>query len=498
MAASASASATPVGMAISSASQQNASLSLPEPVQSLVHQRTTADTLLQSQQLELELAQGHLGTTAQQATAQLADIIHNASQHQLNSRVRPNELGRKLTHAHEARILFIHAWALSRIGEYDGTTPEDLPKTLEQALLLYDKAASLLQLQQPPQLDQVPSVTRPNDKVLPLVLDEQPAWVAELLAEWARTQTTLAFSMLVLRDQVIDENKLADLLELACRRNVQALFTPLDSTESGAAEDSPSEANTVMGNARLIRDMSTMFPFTSTSPQLWQRRIQWATHVADVRFVEASMSANRLVDAAAVSAAILQQEKDSITDQRRNEVRTVLEGTIRRLVPFEKTQGSCLLGLGRIMLQAVGSLYLGGTRKDVQQVESEGEADEVKGQVVPENELVRETRQVLIRAAGMFQNAYASFRRTPVGPTTSKEEQRILTKLEAAYCDLEELDNDTPEVVELRSQRVDRALWINERLVKLHDEVGEESESGGEEVESDEELLVQSLGRTAL
>lgn len=158
-----------------------------------------------------------------------------------------------------------------------------------------------------------------------------------------------------------------------------------------------------MGNARLIRDMSTLLPFSS-SPALWSSRILWATHVADVRFVEASMSANRLVDAASAAASVLQDQKTD--DRTRNEVRQVLEATIRRLVPFERAQGGCLLVLGRVMLEAVGALYLGREeallaerrRQEGMREDGEEELEEEQEKVpVPENELVRETRQVFIR-----------------------------------------------------------------------------------------------------
>lgn len=51
------------------------------------------------------------------------------------------------------------------------------------------------------------------------------AWVGEMLTEWARTQTTLAF-MKVLEEGEggVEEDELADLLDLACRRNVQGMF----------------------------------------------------------------------------------------------------------------------------------------------------------------------------------------------------------------------------------------------------------------------------------
>lgn len=159
-----------------------------------------------------------------------------------------------------------------------------------------------------------------------------------------------------------------------------------------------------MGNARLIKEMTSMFPFSSTSHSIWSLRISIATHVADVEFVEASMSANRLVDAASSSASILQSS--STTEGVRNEVRGVLEATVRRLVPFEKKQGTCLLALGKVMLEAVNALYLGRDEtvlderrhrdSSTDDLTSAGGEEDVSP-VVPENDMVRETRQVFIR-----------------------------------------------------------------------------------------------------
>lgn len=113
------------------------------------------------------------------------------------------------------------------------------------------------------------------------------------------------------------------------------------------------------------------------------------------------MSANRLVDAASASATILQSSNTS--PEKRNDVRKVLEATVRRLVPFEKSQGTCLLDLGRVMLEAIECLYLGKTDGDShengragQEREETEEVEEEKPEV-PENELVKETRQVFIR-----------------------------------------------------------------------------------------------------
>ena len=197
-----------------SLSRGNSASSLPEPLNALIAAREAAESVLQSPQLEQELSEGTAGPSILALKAQLVDMIALA-------KVWKAGHGRKVSPEHDARAHFVLAWALGRVGEFDGTTPEELPAKLADALLSYADAARLLDLPAPPTLDAVPSVTRPNEKTLPLVLGEQPAWVAEFLAEYARTQTTLAFSMLLLHDQIIEEAKLADLLDLACRRNVQ-------------------------------------------------------------------------------------------------------------------------------------------------------------------------------------------------------------------------------------------------------------------------------------
>ncbi|GAA5943205.1 hypothetical protein JCM1841_002072 [Sporobolomyces salmonicolor] len=477
-------------IAISSASSAS---SLPPSLQHLLTLRIKADSALHSPALAQELSDGTHGPQVAVVRGALSDVLAAAVDW------KPKLAGRKLSSEEEARGEFCHAWALGRIGEYDGTESTDLPSRLGEALEHYQRAADFLKIPPPPQLDSVPSVTRPGDpkRHAGLELPEVPAWAGELLAEWARTQTTLAFSSLLGEggQTVIEEDKLADLLDLACRRNVQALFTPVDPLSS-TEDTSPNEAGTVMGNARLIRDMSSLLPFTS-SPALWARYLSWATHVADVKFVEASMSATRLVDAASAHASILQDPKISNAD--RNEVKKMLEGTIRRIAPFERVQGNVLLALGRTMLDAVGALYLGrkeGFMAERRRREGKGEAaamdeeeDEARNVQVPENELVRETRQVLIRAAALFENAYASFLRAPPSSRRHKREQRLLRRLEATYCDLELLDNSTPEVIELRSQRVERALWINDRLLALGDGDGEGDEDEMEE--SDHERAVE-------
>jgi len=101
-------------------------------------------------------------------------------------------------------------------------------------------------------------------------------------------------------------------------------------------------------------------------------------------------------------------------------------------------------------------------------------------------------------AAGLFENAYASFLRTPEKARTPRQEQRLLRRLESTYIELEQLDNPTPDVVELRAQRVERALWINARLVEI-DGMGidEETDSEDDGEESDEEELSGRMARQA-
>ncbi|GAA5967800.1 hypothetical protein JCM11641_005768 [Rhodosporidiobolus odoratus] len=481
-------------IAISSSSSSSSlppalSTSLPSSLKLLLHLRTQANSALVSPTLAHELARGEAGPAGQQARKTLEAVLDAAGTWR-------TQAGAKVNAEHEARGEFCHAWALSRLGEVEQSGK--LSDRLEEALERYSKAAALLRLPEPPQLDSVPSVTRPQCSTRQagaVDLAEVPAWAGEMLAEYARAQTTLAYSRLLAEDGDLaaDEEKLAELLDLACRRNVQALFTPVDPLSS--AEDvSSSEAPTVLGNARLIRDMASLFPFSSL-PSLWSRRLSWATHVADVRFVTASLSANQLVDSAATHAQALQNPK--ISKQERNEVKGVLEKLSRKIGPYERTQGNVLLWLGRVMLDAVGAVYLG--RKEGFQAErrmrdgelvSEEEEEEPsagKKAEVPENDLVRETRQVLIRAAALFENAYASILRAPASSRRQRTELRLLRRLEATYLDLELLDNTTPEVLELRQQRIERALFINSRLVALGDGEEDDMEESDHEAAAEDE-----------
>lgn len=121
---------------------------------------------------------------------------------------------------------------------------------------------------------------------------------------------------------------------------------------------------------------------------------------------------------------------------------------------------------------------------------------------MPNSELIL---LLVVSAAGLFENAYASFLRTPQHARSKREERRLLRRLETTYCNLEELDNETPEVVQLRSERVERALWINDRLLALgdndDDEADDESDAEGDgaDEDSDEELGLSSrLGRSTI
>ncbi|GAA6003630.1 uncharacterized protein JCM10292_000659 [Rhodotorula paludigena] len=480
----------------SGASALSSAQHLPAPLRELVQLRTQADAALHAPALRRELADGTAGPNAAQARDSLVAVVHAAEGWQAKCKSSG-----KVSAEDDARGEYCLAFALSRIGEFDGTSPADLPARLEDSLAHFQRAADLLALPQPPEIEAVPSVTRPQDpKRQGGAVDLPPvsAWVAEMLAEWARAQTTLAFSSVMAQGDghaVVQEDRLASLLDLACRRNVQALFTPIDPL-TPPEEATSASANTVMGNARLIRDLSSLLPF-SRQPTHWSRRLAWATHVADVRFVAASMSANKLVDAASAHAQVLQNSK--ISPAERREVKRVVEKTLRRIAPFERTQGNVLLWLGRVMLDAVGALYLGRSEgfqeerrrrddsSDTFGAEDEDQEQDGQKTEVPENDLVRETRQVLIRAAALFENAYASILRSPRSSRRKRLELRLLRRLEATYCDLENLDNSTPEVVELRSQRIERAVFINDRLVALGDTGGDDEMAESDHEEADEE-----------
>jgi hypothetical protein len=204
------------------------SSSLPEPLRELVTFRIKADSALNHPALELELAEATYGPRS----ALVRELLQATADQALVWKSKVAASGRKLSPEEEARGEFVHAWALGRIGEYDGTTPGELPARLEASLERFRAAGELLKIPEPPLLEGVPSVTRPREHLLPLVLPEVPAWVGEMLAEWARTQTTLAFSKLLSDDTVIGEEKLADLLDMACRRNVQGPLLSLFSMSS--------------------------------------------------------------------------------------------------------------------------------------------------------------------------------------------------------------------------------------------------------------------------
>ncbi|GAA5999905.1 hypothetical protein JCM10207_005965 [Rhodosporidiobolus poonsookiae] len=483
-------------IAIGASSSAPPSSSIPPALAALLATRTKADSTLQSPSLAQELGAGEGGPAVGAARDALAAVVQAADDF-----LDKVNAGGKCSAEHEARAEYCHAWAASRLGEYDGTPPQELPVRLRQALARYQRAGELLHLPPPPALESVPSVTRPQRQTAGAVdLPAVQAWAAEMLAEWARTETTLAFSSVLGEngETVVQEEELADLLDAACRRNVQALFTPVDPLS--AAEDPyvTNPSSTVLGNARLLRDLSTLLPYTQSS-SLWSRRLAWSTHVADVRFVTASMSATALVDAASAHAAVL--ANPNVTPAERKEVKAVLEKLSRRIAPHERTQGNVLLWLGRVMLDAVGALYLGRTesfqaekRRQDEEMLPDGEEEPVeegKEVEVPENDLVRETRQVLIRAAALFENAYASILRSPPSSRRRKTELRLLRRLESTYLSLEPLDNSSPSVLELRSQRIERALFINERLVALGDGSGRPGVDEEEDGESDREVAAE-------
>lgn len=205
-------------IAISSATLP--STSLPEPLRALLNLRLKADSALSAPALESELSSG---TTDGPATLHVRQALEAVVQ---KARVWESECTSKLTGEEVARGAYILGWALGRLAEFDGTEASDMPGRLREALEYYEHAGRGLNLPDPPRLEEAPSVTRPKEGLAPLVLPEVAGWVGEMLAEWARAQTTLAFSSLLLLnsdggDRVIDEHELEALLTIACRRNVQ-------------------------------------------------------------------------------------------------------------------------------------------------------------------------------------------------------------------------------------------------------------------------------------
>lgn len=140
------------------------------------------------------------------------------------------------------------------------------------------------------------------------------------------------------------------------------------------------------------------------------------------------MSANRLVESASTSTKILSSSKTG--DAERREIRSVLEATIRRLVPFEVAQGKCLLKLGKTMLDCVRERYLGGVNLGRAEEEEEGEG--VARVVVPEEELVTETRAILARCQSLPRHDFDSRLLTCVDDQLCNI-SRTLTRLSVAH-----------------------------------------------------------------
>lgn len=189
-------------------------LSLPEPLRQLLQLRIQADSALQHPALQQEFEQGQHGpqaTTVRDALEAIVAKDTDGGWH-VHAKLDPEQ---------RARGEFVIAWAESRIGEFDGTPQRDLPQKIQTSLDRFERAASLLGVPPEPALNNVPSVARPKEGASPLSLPPVPAWANEFLAEFARTRTTLAFATLLAEGNDMDPRLLGDLLDKACRRNVQ-------------------------------------------------------------------------------------------------------------------------------------------------------------------------------------------------------------------------------------------------------------------------------------
>lgn len=297
-------------------------------------------------ELEAELTSGELGGPAvRYSFRSLNEIL-------VLARATPSE--QASAEADQARELYLEAWALSRIGQFS-MSDESLglgERALDDSLALFARAATLLHLESPPLLTAAPSISRTRNKAKKLDLAPRDGWVCGLLVDYARAEATRSFAACLARSEEGEEGSetgeelLANMIELACRRNVQALFTPvIEGTSSNA--DAAAQASTVLGNTRLLADMISM---SDWSDIVSQRRVAWATHIADVNYVQASMCANRLLESAGLAARLLVDKNAS--EVEKEQTRRTLEATVKRLIPFEVQQGKSLLGLGKIMMAA--------------------------------------------------------------------------------------------------------------------------------------------------
>ena len=261
---------------------------LPLELKQLIDRRIEAESALAARETDAD----HVGGAGEALVDRAGDLLESLVRDSTEWLAKSGESPRKIL----ARGRFVLAWSIGRLSEYDGKGEESLRLSLEH----YEKTGELLHLPPPPALDSVPSVSRPRtSKDATVKLPMQDAFVGEILAEWSRIQATFAFAVLL--GPAGKEDVLSDLIDLAARRNVQgsfshfciaklwtdssyaALFTPLNESTVNSDDGENEEAGTVIGNARLLEDMASMRDWSS-EPQLWKRRIDWATHICDVSF----------------------------------------------------------------------------------------------------------------------------------------------------------------------------------------------------------------------
>ena len=132
--------------------------------------------------------------------------------------------------------------------------------------------------------------------------------------------------------------------------------------EAHSTREHAADGRTVLGTARLLRDLDLMHDWQAPSSapsaantsqvagaargqtlsELWTARLAWHTHAADVRFTAASVAARQVVELAAQHSQILREgglgmsplESSRHNAGDREEMRETLQRTLRRMIPY--------------------------------------------------------------------------------------------------------------------------------------------------------------------
>lgn len=401
----------------------------------LIHLKNEITRLLSSEGLLEELGGNDDEGPELKKCLNLLDSILVKTDHSLSE-------DSKFTTSYKARIYFIKGWSEER----KGMLLNDLHITQTPSLESYSVTAELLGIKDDQErfFESLPSVSRPRELKNAIQFERRENWVGEYLAERARATLTVAYTLLNqlflnpdANQETKDEILLAIInhLDLGCRQNIQTLFTSLEEDP----DSSLGPVDIVVGNTRLLEDIIHALPAFPNSE--WCKRLDWSTHISDVVYVEAALSANRLIE----SASRLSR---SVSEQEREEVRKELEAIVTELVPLEERQGKVLARLAKTMIAAM---------KATQTIETS-----------PLASIPAEAAAILSRAIQHLENAYTSSKRAfekKKKPLKDKRERRMLRRLENLYCVMEELNKESDIA---KSERIARGelilavIWIRD------------------------------------